>query len=177
MRGSQDAVLLLWLNWLAIPALDSVMTLVTGSYLVVIPVLILALSLAKGRKKYESRAFLYRALGSILATYLVTAMLKSVIAEPRPCAVLPVREIVGCDPSGSFPSLHAAIAFSVLPFFSGKGAILYFIYASLVATSRVYLGLHYPVDVVAGAVLGLVVGRLFAGKPAARAFPPARPLR
>lgn len=151
-----------WLGGLSSPVLDNAMGLATSSYLVVIPAVILAMSLTK--KKDGRRAFLYRAIGSVLLAYLLVTLLKSAFDVPRPCAVLPVRTPMGCDQNGSFPSAHAALVFSVLPFLSGGGAAVYFVYSALVGLSRVYLGVHYPIDVVAGAILGYAVGALFSGK-------------
>ncbi len=63
--------------------------------------------------------------------------------------------------SGSFPSGHAATSFAcaaTLARFAPRGvAVLLYVLAALIAFSRVYVGVHYPLDVIAGAVLGLGV--------------------
>lgn len=160
----QEAVIF-WLGGLSSPALDGIMSLVTSSYITIIPLALLAVSFTK--KKGERRAWLYRAIGSVLLTYVVVTFLKGMITEPRPCAILPVRTPVGCEAvTGSFPSMHAALVFSVLPFLNGPASVLYLIYSALVGLSRIYLGVHYPLDVVAGAIIGVVIGKLFIpGKP------------
>ncbi|CAG0941852.1 undecaprenyl-diphosphatase [Candidatus Brocadiaceae bacterium] len=64
----------------------------------------------------------------------------------------------------SFPSNHALNNFGIAVFFSGlykKWAPVLFTAAALVALSRVYLGLHYPSDITAGALLGSGIGYLF----------------
>ncbi len=86
-------------------------------------------------------------------------VLKHLIARPRPCLVLESVRLVGSGCGGSFalPSNHALIAFSVAAVFSHyfrKAAVPMFMIAVLVALSRVYMGVHYPSDVLAGAVLG-----------------------
>jgi membrane-associated phospholipid phosphatase len=63
----------------------------------------------------------------------------------------------------SFPSGHTAIAFShayILSHHYPKAKIPLFLVASTVGFSRLYLGKHYPTDVIAGAVIGLAVGYL-----------------
>jgi undecaprenyl-diphosphatase len=74
----------------------------------------------------------------------------------------------------SFPSSHSAIAFAVtltvIPYFPRRAVVIPIAYAALVAWSRVYLGVHYPLDVIGGVGIGLIVGggalaliRLYAG--------------
>ncbi len=170
----QEAVIF-WLGGLSSPALDGIMSLVTSSYITMIPLVLLAVSFTK--KKGERRAWLYRAIGSVLFTYVVVTFLKGLITAPRPCATLPVRAPIGCETTGSFPSAHAALVFSVLPFLNGPASVLYLIYSALVGLSRIYLGVHYPLDVVAGAIIGVVIGKLFIpGKPS-RASLSGRPSR
>ncbi len=170
-----QAAVMFWLGGLSSPVLDSAMSLITSSYLTIIPLVILAVSFTK--KKGERRAYLYRAIGGVLLTYLVVTFLKDVVAEPRPCATLPVRAPMGCETTGSFPSMHTALVFSVLPLLSGPAAVLYFIYSALVGLSRIYLGVHYPLDVVAGAIIGVVIGKLLTRGKSSRASLSGRPSR
>lgn len=63
----------------------------------------------------------------------------------------------------SFPSNHAANAFAaavILAWYFPRGAYLFYIFASLIAISRMALGVHYPTDVLAGALVGIFVGFL-----------------
>lgn len=101
---------------------------------------------------------------AILLAFAVNSALKIAVAEPRPCRALPgVRILVPCDaPTDyAFPSNHTVIvaAFATAVFlvnrrWGGWAAI----FATLMAASRVYIGAHYPHDVVAGAVVGVAVG-------------------
>ncbi len=88
--------------------------------------------------------------------------LKGLVGRPRPCHVLaPVYLLVDCSESFSFPSNHAANIFAfaaLLVAYDRKRAPVWVGIAALVAYSRVYLGVHYPSDVVAGAVLGAGIG-------------------
>jgi undecaprenyl-diphosphatase len=70
---------------------------------------------------------------------------------------------VGDAHGASFPSNHAANCFAgavVLSWFFPWGRDLFYIFAALVSYSRIALGVHYPSDVIGGAMLGIVVGFL-----------------
>ncbi len=89
---------------------------------------------------------------------LIVGTIKDAVARPRPCLTLPdVNAPLGCTTSGSMPSAHAANSFALAMvaflFYRRSGWIL-FPLAAGVAFSRVYCGVHYPSDVLAGAVLG-----------------------
>jgi undecaprenyl-diphosphatase len=109
------------------------------------------------------------AIGAIIliafSDQLSSHLLKNVITRVRPCHVLEnVKLLVSCKNSFSFPSSHAvnnfALAVFMLRLFPKYKWILIII-ASLVAISRPYLGLHYPSDILGGAVIGSVFGYIF----------------
>jgi undecaprenyl-diphosphatase len=93
-------------------------------------------------------------------------LLKEFFERARPCNALSnVLTPLGCTGSYSFPSNHAINNFAAAAFFSKlfpKYKIVLFVSASLVAISRVYLGLHYPSDIIAGAAIGMIFGYIFA---------------
>jgi undecaprenyl-diphosphatase len=92
-------------------------------------------------------------------------MLKEFFARQRPCNVLPdVNAPLDCSGTYSFPSNHALNNFAAATLFSllfPNFRVILFSVASLVAISRVYLGLHYPSDIIGGAILGIIFGYLF----------------
>lgn len=94
-------------------------------------------------------------------------LVKILVHRPRPFIeqeVILRLNAAGMNYFSSFPSGHAANAFMLAvilgSLFRSKRPLLYCI-AFLVALSRVYLGVHYPVDVTAGACLGTAVTWLF----------------
>ena len=92
--------------------------------------------------------------------------LKNLFERLRPCNVLPdVRTLIGCSGTFSFPSSHAVNNFAAATFFAvifPKYKWILFVSAFLVAISRPYLGLHYPSDTLGGAIIGILLGYLFA---------------
>jgi undecaprenyl-diphosphatase len=79
----------------------------------------------------------------------------------------------------SFPSGHATTSFAcaatLAPFVDRRAAPVLYALAAAIAYSRVYVGVHYPFDVLAGAALGLIVATALRLLPAAlRRSPPAR---
>ncbi len=98
-------------------------------------------------------------LFSIALTYLIgNVFLKEFIARERPFAVYGVTDLLIPAPNGySFPSGHASSSFSALTVLyatNRKMRIPASVYALLIAFSRVYLFVHFPSDVLAGALLG-----------------------
>jgi undecaprenyl-diphosphatase len=109
-----------------------------------------------------------------LANMLTNVLLKEIFMRPRPCAeVAPgirlldwVRLPDGMRYGFSMPSSHAVNNFAGAMFFSllfpkRLTIILLFVAAFVVAMTRVYLGLHYPSDTLAGALIGIAIGYLF----------------
>ena len=92
-------------------------------------------------------------------------LLKEFFARPRPCDILSdVITPIGCTGTYSFPSNHALNNFAAAFFFYKlfpKLKWILFITAGLVAISRVYLGLHYPSDIIGGAIIGIAFGYIF----------------
>ena len=92
-------------------------------------------------------------------------LLKEIFQRIRPCNSLPdVITPIDCRGSYSFPSNHALNNFAAATFLwrlFPKFKWVFFVTAFFVVLSRVYLGLHYPSDIAAGAVIGSVFGFLF----------------
>jgi undecaprenyl-diphosphatase len=89
-----------------------------------------------------------------LLAYLLASGLKEVVDRPRPRGV---DRLMGASGS-SFPSGHAATSFAcalVLAILLPRFAVPFFVLAAAIGFSRVYVGVHYPLDVVGGAALGL----------------------
>lgn len=111
----------------------------------------------------DHRFFLPFIIAGGISWTIVELFLKPLIARARPNEVMGAI-IVGSGSDGfSFPSGHATIAFAMAVVLSRKEPKwkwMLFTLAVLISLSRIYLGVHYPLDVVFGAFLGWGIGRI-----------------
>ena len=101
---------------------------------------------------------------ALLASFIVftvSQILKQVFHTPRPFLIDGLRAMTLTIPAGgAFPSEHAAVAFALaltIWFHDHKVGILFLVLAALVAWARVAANVHWPIDVVGGAVIGTIV--------------------
>jgi len=124
----------------------------------------IAIALALFLRGGERKAALAIIVGIVLAAIIGSLVLKPLVARPRPCDVdLGVQLLIARPVDFSFPSGHTAAAFaatSVLFLARNRGRALAAVLASLIAFSRLYLFVHYPTDVLGGALLGILCGWL-----------------
>jgi len=155
-----DAYLFFILNYEAQNVvLDFLMPVLTNLDYWRIPIGLLAVSLLIFGKKRGRVAVLLLILGITLSDQMCNNVLKPLVGRVRPCHVLDdVHLLINCTHSFSFPSSHATNIFTGMIIFSfvyPRLRIGLLIIAALVAYSRVYVGVHYPFDVLAGTALGV----------------------
>lgn len=119
-------------------------------------------SLYMFRIKY---AILYfaRAAAAVFICIFVFLYIKNFFSRMRPYKKHDKIPIMYPPDKHSFPSGHTMVGFAIsfsVGSYSFGSAILFYTIASLIAFSRVYVGLHYPLDVICGIVLGSVIGML-----------------
>lgn len=101
----------------------------------------------------------------IITDQLNSSVLKNMIARPRPCHLVDgvyiienLRLLVSCGSGFSFPSSHAANSFAaatLLSIFYQKLSWIFILLATIVGFSRISVGVHFPSDVIGGAVVGV----------------------
>lgn len=105
-----------------------------------------------------------------LSRLVIAEIIKNFLHQARPYIVLETvnKLIVENKDFQSFPSGHAAIFFAIATavyFFNKKLGIVFFIIAILVGVARMFVGVHWPSDILAGAVIGvisaIIINKLF----------------
>ena len=121
--------------------------------MVAVLVIMASLFLWEERKKKWIKVILL----SFIASASLSFVVKLIVARPRPEYAAFVLS------NYAFPSMHAALAFSLIPVLDREFPKLkwfWITFASLVAISRIYFGVHYLSDVVWGAALGYAIGSI-----------------
>ena len=122
--------------------------------------ILLAAVLLCTKKERHTGAAVAAAL--ILDLLACNVLLKPLVARPRPCTLNGALQLLMAAPSDySFPSGHAAASFAAVGALRASKSRLWipaFVLAVVICFSRLYLYHHWPSDVLAGAVLGTVLG-------------------
>jgi undecaprenyl-diphosphatase len=146
------------------PALDVVMRAFSNWDPWRIPLILIALLFLVRGARTVRVAIVFTVLAIAVSDQVTCSILKPAIDRERPFKVEPnVRKLDGAH-APSFPSAHAANSTTAATFLTVRFPRLrpILIVPAIVSYSRVYVGVHYPLDVIAGAVLGSGIGAMFA---------------
>lgn len=145
------------------------MTLVSGQLLWLPYFLFLIFLIIKKEKKQSIFAILFLIIAVAIADWTSVHFFKNVFQRLRPChnpaLINTIRIVNKCGGQYGFISSHASNFFALASFSSllikkKYFSILAYTIAIIVIYSRIYLGVHYPSDVVAGAIWGFLTGFL-----------------
>ena len=112
-------------------------------------------------KKYWS-VVLQALISAILARFVIVDFIRWLWQRPRPFVENNVNLLVTHN-AASFPSGHAAFFFglsTIVYFYNKRIGILFFIGSILICLARIFVGIHWPSDILAGAVVGIFSGWL-----------------
>ena len=138
-----------------IPFLDIILSIITNFGVVVVIMLFVPLILLYKKNK----KLVYLLLLTFIVSFVLAFIIKLAVLRQRPTEAFtyPFTHIINY----SFPSMHAMVAFSLLPTlikFLPKYKLFWILFVFLVAFSRLYFGVHFLSDVVFGALFGYFVG-------------------
>jgi membrane-associated phospholipid phosphatase len=155
-----DLQILRFLNQPGSPALDHAMAAASNRGLLLVIAAIIAVYLAvRSPHRWVASVLLLLSIGA--ADLVAVRAVKPAVERVRPChSLASVRAPIGCGSGKSFPSAHAAdtgAAAAIVAWGAPALTPLALIIAVVVGISRVYLGVHYPSDVVAGWIIGAAV--------------------
>ncbi|GAL87691.1 undecaprenyl pyrophosphate phosphatase [Sporocytophaga myxococcoides] len=164
-----DKALMVYLNTLHSPALDGTMIFLSAKA-VWIPLYLLIIGIIIKIYRKKSIVVILIIISLIGATdFITSSIIKPLAKRERPCHDKEIQSTlyvpIGCGGTYGFVSSHSANTFAlatILLLISRKKiwALLY-LWAFSVAYSRIYLGVHYPGDIVCGAFIGIILGLLF----------------
>jgi undecaprenyl-diphosphatase len=165
-----------WANgWWSSPLLDYLLPWLTyfGSHFAVVLFIILSWILTRQRKILRRLVLLYAVQSAVIYG------LKFLVKRERPLFFLEMSSKLSKGPGEildpSFPSAHAAFSFmmaTLLAIWFPRYRGVFFVIAGFIGWTRIYLGLHYPTDVIAGALLGYGITKLFCHYFNLRDIPP-----
>lgn len=170
---SIDYAIFEWINQdLANPFLDQVLPVYRDKLIWVPLYVVIAYYLVK-QHGWRSAAYLLLSIAAVItvADQLAAEIIKPGVGRLRPCAepavADTVRSLVPCGGKFSFPSNHATNHFALatvlaLTFLRGRKTLIWtaYLWAASIALAQVYVGKHWPGDVLAGALFGTLIAYL-----------------
>jgi len=165
-----DIEVFLFLNGLHTPWMDTVMYYITNKY-TWFPFYFLFVVLIGWRFKWKGlSAIIFVILAISFSDFITSGVMKPTIERLRPCHNPDLANLVhlvtGCGGKYGFASGHAANSFALATSVFLIFRIHYrhlgwlFLWAFIVAYSRIYVGVHYPFDIITGGIIGTILGFL-----------------
>lgn len=154
------------------PVFDFVLTPIRNKY-IWIPFYIFILAFVGFNYKENKLYFyLFAALTIITSDQMSSNLIKKTVKRTRPCNEIQLEQVViervHCSSGYSFTSSHATNHFAVATFLFLSLYRYLFIFrwpilawAGIIAFAQIYVGVHYPIDILCGTILGIIIGYIF----------------
>ena len=137
-----------WLDKFMIFAADKM-----GYFLIVLVLVIF------WKKSYFKRAVFVSLGSALIARLLFVGLMRYLFYSPRPFLIFEnVNQLMNHATESSFPSGHTTFYFAMATgvyFYNKKAGHIYLILAGLLGLARIFVGVHWPLDILVGAVLGI----------------------
>ncbi len=107
------------------------------------------------------RVIFWAVLAVILAKFGLTELIHLFWSRSRPFVENNFQVLINHAPTPSFPSGHAGACFAlsfIVYHYNKKAGIFFFVASVLVSIARVFVGVHWPLDILGGAVVGIIAG-------------------
>jgi len=147
------------------PALDTLIRLLMNDYLITTGLVLFLFTLwFSGRSQEERERNQLAAPSAVMAMFadnLFIKLLNLLFYRSRPFATHAIHLLFYRPSDSSFPSNATSVGFSMATavwFFNRKAGLAMYVLASLLGFSRIVGGVHYPIDVLAGALVGIAAG-------------------
>lgn len=139
--------------------LDSLVIFLANSLVIILPAsLLLFIILSKNRRR-EIIMLIAAAAACILSRGIIVSLIRLAWHRPRPFIVLNLTPLINYGDKASFPSGHASFLFALalaVWFFHKRWGWFYLGLAVLGSLARIYIGIHWPSDILFGTIIGLL---------------------
>src|SRR3989344_767268 len=143
-----------WLDWFMIFAADKM------GYFLIVSIFVLF-----WKRSYFKRLILVSFGSAIIARFVFVGLMRYFLYSPRPFLVLDnVNQLMNHEIESSFPSGHATFYFAMamgVYLYNKKAGWFYFILVGFLGFARVFVSVHWPLDILGGAILGVGTAILF----------------
>ncbi len=127
-------------------------------------VMILAILILFWKKDYFKKLVLVSLGSAIISRYVFVVLMRYFLYSPRPFLILEdVNQLMNHAFESSFPSGHTTFYFALATgvyIYNKKAGLIFMILAGLVGFARIFVSVHWPLDIVAGAGLGILTAYL-----------------
>jgi len=141
-------------KWICLDALG----IFFAKYFEYVLLLSLLLFLAVGFRKYW-KMIIQAFISAVLARLVIVSFIRLLWSRSRPFIENNVNLLIDYPVKPSFPSGHAAFYFAlstIIFLYNKKIGILFFIASFLICLTRIFVGIHWPSDILAGAIIGIL---------------------